>query len=97
MTKHAWVSDYPHAEINLGADLPETRELMDDVVDVLAERPLITLAALLAAGALAAGVLTTLARRSRARHDLRDIRIVRALRRRADPLLETRALFGRTR
>jgi hypothetical protein len=86
MSRHTLVTDYPHAEINLGVDLRDRREAIDEVVDVLADRPLATLAAFVALGALAAGVMSTMARRSRARHDLRDVRIARALRRHADPL-----------
>ena len=86
MSRHGLVTDYPHAEINLGADVREKRELIDNVVDVLSERPIVTMAALVALGAITAGVLSTLARRSRGRHDVRDVRIARALRRHADPL-----------
>ncbi len=86
MSRHGLVTDYPHSEINLGADVRENRELMDNVVDVLSERPILTMAALVALGAITAGVLSTLARRSRGRHDLRDVKIARALRRHADPL-----------
>ncbi len=86
MSKRGLVSDYPHAEINLGSDMREQRVLLDDVVDVLAERPIATAAVFAGLGALTAGVLTALARRSRSRSAVRDVRIARKLTRHSDPL-----------
>jgi hypothetical protein len=86
MSKRGAVSDYPHAEINLGSDSGQEREFLDDVVDVLAERPVVTAAVLVGVAALSAGVLTALARRSRSRSAVRDVRIARNLQRQSDPL-----------
>lgn len=86
MSRRGAVSDYPHAEINLGSDVRDERVLLDDVVDVLAERPVVTAAVFVGVGALAAGVLTALARRSRNKSAVRDVRIARNLQRHSDPL-----------
>lgn len=86
MSKRGAVSDYPHAEINLGSDAGEDRVFLDEVVDVLAERPVVTAAVFVGIGALSAGVLIALARRSRNRSAVRDVRIARKLQRHSDPL-----------